>query len=50
MLIAVTEAHHPSAMDDVQAAISDMRDLIAEYLGGAFTLSRVGPGQAEAVG
>jgi DNA/RNA-binding domain of Phe-tRNA-synthetase-like protein len=50
MLIAVTEAHHPSAREDVQAAITDMRDLIAEYLGGELSLSRVGPGQAEAVG
>jgi len=49
-LIAVTEAHHPAARQAVQAAIQDMHDLIAEYLGGELSLSRVGPGQAEAAG
>lgn len=49
-LIAVTETHHPAARQAVAAAIQDIHDLIAEYLGGELSLSRVGPGQAEAVG
>ncbi|HKJ26530.1 MAG TPA: phenylalanine--tRNA ligase beta subunit-related protein, partial [Anaerolineales bacterium] len=49
-LIAVTEAHHPAARQAVQAAITDLRDLIAEYLGGEMVLSRVGEGQGTAQG